>query len=164
MYAPRSCVAKKKPYGAPLITHELHDQQLKKLLIGEQILLVSTLGNVLGTVWRIYIMSRCQGLTVLLSCTYNQPFLWRVVEVVYCHGTVHLVQTFGTLTSVSAHQIHLFLIKKVIQNPYFLDNFKQQLSQSAVQGNWPGAMVVQTKGQYFPEQLYQVRLVTSSLL
>ena len=33
-----------------------NDPQLKKLLIVEQILLVSTLGNVLRTIWRICIL------------------------------------------------------------------------------------------------------------
>ena len=41
-----------------------NDHQLKKLLIVKQILLVSTLGNVQSTVWRICILNLgCKGLT-----------------------------------------------------------------------------------------------------
>ena len=41
-----------------------NDHQLKRLLIVKQILLVSTLGNVKRTVWRIYtLMLGCKGLT-----------------------------------------------------------------------------------------------------
>ena len=41
-----------------------NDRQLKRLLIVKQILLVSTLGNVKRTVWRIYtLMLGCKGLT-----------------------------------------------------------------------------------------------------
>ena len=57
------------PYNiTPLITHQGHenkgnDHQLKKLLIVKQILLVSTIGNIWGTVWRICIpMLGCKGL------------------------------------------------------------------------------------------------------
>ena len=48
-----------------------NDHQLKKLLIAQQLLLVSTLGNVQRTVQRIYIlMSGCKGFGVLcLKCS-----------------------------------------------------------------------------------------------
>ena len=43
-----------------------NDHQLKKLSIVKQILLVSTLGNVWKTVWRIRIMMLgCKGLSVI---------------------------------------------------------------------------------------------------
>ena len=41
-------------YKLQLYANKGNDHQLKKLLIFKQILLVSTLGNVKRTVWRIY--------------------------------------------------------------------------------------------------------------
>ena len=66
---PRSDYNLNSPYNIiPLITHQgyekkRNDHQLKKLLIVKQILLVSTIRNIWGPVWRICIlMLGCKGL------------------------------------------------------------------------------------------------------
>ena len=50
----------------------------EKLLIVQQILLISTLGDVQRTVWRMYIlMFGCEGLTILFSLQgYNKAVDW----------------------------------------------------------------------------------------
>ena len=50
----------------------------EKLLIVQQILLISTLGDVQRTVWRMYIlMFGCKGLTILFSLQgYNKAVDW----------------------------------------------------------------------------------------
>ena len=50
----------------------------EKLLIVQQILLLSTLGDVQRTVWRMYIlMFGCEGLTILFSLQgYNKAVDW----------------------------------------------------------------------------------------
>ena len=66
------CTHKKQKHGENKTTINVtfrsrekgNDHQLKRLLIVKQILLVSTLGNVKRTVWRIYaLMLGCKGLT-----------------------------------------------------------------------------------------------------
>ena len=63
-----------------------NDHQLKKLLIVKQILLVSTLRNVLRTVWRIYIlMLGCKRLTHLVYD--HKIFLSSCIQVCALAGT-----------------------------------------------------------------------------
>ena len=60
-------------YKLQLYANKGNDHQLKKLLIFKQILLVSTLGNVKRTVWRIcLLMLGCKRLKASTSGTSKQ--------------------------------------------------------------------------------------------
>ena len=80
-----------------------NDHQLKKLLIVVQILLVSTIGNVWRTVWRICIMMLgCKRLTVnfLMMCTFSYGHLILVsifYQLIYKKNQGHKGNLINTL-------------------------------------------------------------------
>ena len=70
-----------------------NDQQLKKLLVVRQILIVSTLVTVQRTVWRIGIMMLgCKGLVMLLTFLLNMIMCKQYAEescALHCHRLHH---------------------------------------------------------------------------
>ena len=80
-----------------------NDHQLKKLLTVKQILLVSTMGDVWRTVWRICIMMLgCKGLTVnfLMMCTFSYGHLILVsifYQLIYKKNQGHKGNLINTL-------------------------------------------------------------------